>query len=108
MTPTRWGDDPDLDDVLLEAIRQDHDVGLDVVDGALVVTVDGEPWTQIARESFGFPIDRITLDDPNHRDLAEQLHRDRRRRQLRSRMDRLSTESHTAAHGESLPTEESR
>lgn len=102
-TSTRRSFEPELSDVVAEALREGHEVTLEDVDGELGLAIDGEtlvvglPW-----ETFSYPLSPCGLSD-HARDVAEEFVRRRDRRRYHRRMDRLETDSHLAAHGGELP-----
>lgn len=108
MSPTRWGRDPELVDLVAEAVSAGWEVTLDEdTNSRLSVYIDGVEWTNPA--NLGWTLSnagRVGLSE-EARQQAETLHRRRRTRRHRQRMRKLSTAVQAAAHGEQLPTADS-
>lgn len=103
---TETGARPTLSDAVTQALHEGQTVELTKAKHGFDVVVDGTEITQIASESFDYPIDRVTLDREAEQ-LVEDLIERRTERLIRARKRRrireLSTAASVAAHGFDLP-----
>lgn len=91
--------DPELSDVVHQALKNDGEVKIELDDdGWFVVVVDDIEMSRIPSESFDYPLNRMSLSD-EAQSLADEYLDQRQRDRIQRRMKELRTDGHSAAEG---------
>jgi len=94
-----------LSDIIYQALQEDRTITINNGEHGLEIAIDGQVVARgFPSESFNYPaFGRRGVVEEKAEDLARDLLQRRDRRIKRSRMQRLTTDAHQAAHGKELP-----